>query len=85
MKQLAYRQQQGNKGYLPKIEKPPPQKPRGREEAYRITDNGIFRWPYGAQRRPAQDQQQYKDKGRQCRSQGQGVGIQADRVLCAFS
>ncbi len=51
MKQLAYRQQQGNKGYLPKIEKPPPQKPRGREEAYRITDNGIFRWPYGAQRR----------------------------------
>ena len=63
MKQLAYRQQQGNKGYLPKIEKPPPQKPRGCEEAYRITDNGIFRWPYGAQRRPAQDQQQYKDKG----------------------
>ena len=63
MKQLAYRQQQGNKGYLPKIGKPPPQKPSHREEAYRVADKGIFLWPKGTQRCPAQDQQQYKDKG----------------------
>ena len=85
MKQLAYRkQQQGIKGHPLKIGKLPPQKPRHREEAYRVADKGVFLWPKGAQRRPAQDQQQYKEKGGNADPKVKNR-YTSRYVLCAFS